>query len=193
MLKIRRPLGRLIFNMGIAIPGKTVFLIETAPRLWSNIQFNKYKYTSKYIHIAQKHAYQINRSTDIHVYASAWYYAYAYLINVSTDTYTYVDTYIPYSHHNTYVCVGLWGVCYDDLGENRSRCKWHLTIYTSHINISGDMHTLFMYTRVRRRRRATPYFFRHHAISYGWHSNSSVGDSNYCYVIRRTYSLIRMT
>ena len=36
MLKIRRPLGRLIFNMGIAIPGKTVFLIETAPRcfLW---------------------------------------------------------------------------------------------------------------------------------------------------------------
>ena len=35
MLKIRRPLGRLIFNMGIAIPGKTVFLIETAP--WSTL------------------------------------------------------------------------------------------------------------------------------------------------------------
>ena len=34
MLKIRRPLGRLIFNMGIAIPGKTVFLIETAPWSW---------------------------------------------------------------------------------------------------------------------------------------------------------------
>ena len=33
MLKIRRPLGRLIFNMGIAIPGKTVFLIETAPSM----------------------------------------------------------------------------------------------------------------------------------------------------------------
>ena len=32
MLKIRRPVGRLIFNMGIAIPSKTVFLIETAPR-----------------------------------------------------------------------------------------------------------------------------------------------------------------
>ena len=31
MLKIRWPLGRPIFNMGIAIPGKTVFLIETAP------------------------------------------------------------------------------------------------------------------------------------------------------------------
>ena len=37
MLKIRRPLGRLIFNMGIAIPGKTVFLIETAP--WAFIRF----------------------------------------------------------------------------------------------------------------------------------------------------------
>ena len=35
MLKIRRPLGRLIFNMGIAIPGKTIFLIETAP--WQGI------------------------------------------------------------------------------------------------------------------------------------------------------------
>ena len=37
MLKIRRPLGRLIFNMGIAIPGKTVFLIETAP--WVSFQY----------------------------------------------------------------------------------------------------------------------------------------------------------
>ena len=34
MLKIRRPVGRLIFNMGIAIPSKTVFLIETAPWLF---------------------------------------------------------------------------------------------------------------------------------------------------------------
>ena len=33
MLKIRRPNGRLIFNMEIAIPGKTVFLIKTAPWL----------------------------------------------------------------------------------------------------------------------------------------------------------------
>ena len=36
MLKVRRPLGRLIFNMGIAIPGKTVSLIGTAPWLPSN-------------------------------------------------------------------------------------------------------------------------------------------------------------
>ena len=33
MYVITYPLGRLIFNMGIAIPGKTVFLIETAPCL----------------------------------------------------------------------------------------------------------------------------------------------------------------
>ena len=40
MLKIRRPLGRLIFNMGIAIPGKTVFLIETAPWSLSAVVFD---------------------------------------------------------------------------------------------------------------------------------------------------------
>ena len=43
MLKIRRPLGRLIFNMGIAIPGKTVFLIEAAPMiLYYAIEVRKY-------------------------------------------------------------------------------------------------------------------------------------------------------
>ena len=42
MLKIRRPLGRLIFNMGIAIPGKTVFLIETAPRVCVGNQWRIY-------------------------------------------------------------------------------------------------------------------------------------------------------
>ena len=41
MLKIRRPLGRLIFNMGIAIPGKTVFLIETAPRMFIFTQYSQ--------------------------------------------------------------------------------------------------------------------------------------------------------
>ena len=45
MLKIRRPLGRLIFNMGIAIPGKTVFLIETAPRV-NEIYINYIQSTS---------------------------------------------------------------------------------------------------------------------------------------------------
>ena len=38
MLKIRRPNGRLIFNMGIATLGKTVFLIETAPRLECHLE-----------------------------------------------------------------------------------------------------------------------------------------------------------
>ena len=42
MLKIRRPTGRLIFNMGIPIPGKTVFYIETGPwwtRYWTRSSF----------------------------------------------------------------------------------------------------------------------------------------------------------
>ena len=34
MLKIRCPNGRLIFNMGIPIPGKDGLYIETGPRLW---------------------------------------------------------------------------------------------------------------------------------------------------------------
>ena len=45
MLKIRRPLGRLIFNMGIAIPSETVFLIETAPRLTT--KHKSYEYAFK--------------------------------------------------------------------------------------------------------------------------------------------------
>ena len=72
MLKIRRPLGRLIFNMGIAIPGKTVFLIETALRMpgitvimqtrslqtYYDIPGSNYltdKITSLYIKILQSH------------------------------------------------------------------------------------------------------------------------------------------
>ena len=39
MLKIRRPNGRLIFNMRIAIPGKTVFFIETAPGSLFNLEY----------------------------------------------------------------------------------------------------------------------------------------------------------
>ena len=39
MLKIRRPTGRLIFNMGIPIPGKTVFYVETGPWLLWGIDF----------------------------------------------------------------------------------------------------------------------------------------------------------
>ena len=51
MLKIRRPLGRLIFNMGIAIPGKTVFLIETAPRVVSETPtlLNGYQSSMSYV------------------------------------------------------------------------------------------------------------------------------------------------
>ena len=44
MLKIRRPLGRLIFNTGIAIPGKTVFLIEMAPWYQAITNHDKIKF-----------------------------------------------------------------------------------------------------------------------------------------------------
>ena len=56
MLKIRRPLGRLIFNMGIAIPGKTVFLIETAPRIFIAAILNT-SYKTKTVGIVIKHCY----------------------------------------------------------------------------------------------------------------------------------------
>ena len=48
MLKIRRPLGRLIFNMGIAIPGKTVFLIETAPGSLFNLEYGNANFAGEY-------------------------------------------------------------------------------------------------------------------------------------------------
>ena len=70
MLKIRRPLGRLIFNMGITIPGKTVFLIETAPWLSPAHpmphRLRYYKEKAKWIpfHIAQAHrACPVNPAT----------------------------------------------------------------------------------------------------------------------------------
>ena len=59
MLKIRRPLGRLIFNMGIAIPGKTVFLIETAPWLQHNynpqLQNNKVQESLSILNVMYHH------------------------------------------------------------------------------------------------------------------------------------------
>ena len=60
MLKIRRPLGRLIFNMGIAIPGKTVFLIETAP--WTTAELSS-PITTR-ISIKKK-----NHSGSLHIYS----------------------------------------------------------------------------------------------------------------------------
>ena len=46
MLKIRRPLGRLIFNMGITIPCKTVFFIETAPWTCSSLSLQMSQHLS---------------------------------------------------------------------------------------------------------------------------------------------------
>ena len=63
MLKIRRPLGRLIFNMGIAIPGKTVFLIETAPRSLQKIHpttmQNLNSQISQWLHISHHNYYAV--------------------------------------------------------------------------------------------------------------------------------------
>ena len=50
MLKIRRPTGRLIFNMGIPIPGKTVFYIETGP--WTQQTTTHFLAISKTIALA---------------------------------------------------------------------------------------------------------------------------------------------
>ena len=63
MLKIRRPLGRLIFNMGIATPGKTVFLIEMAPR----DLFYK-RFMSLNLNLAKKFCLYINRIRDNQVF-----------------------------------------------------------------------------------------------------------------------------
>ena len=47
MLKIRRPNGRLIFNMGIPIPGKDGLYIETGP-CWRKL------YTRIHVSFGQK-------------------------------------------------------------------------------------------------------------------------------------------
>ena len=60
MLKIRRPLGRLIFNMGIAISGKTVFLIETDP--WKQRRARK---NSTYREMAGEITYQSSKLNEI--------------------------------------------------------------------------------------------------------------------------------
>ena len=76
MLKIRRPLGRLIFNMGIAIPGKTVFLIETAPWLcvvWGNSYIPNVVILMDMSQSDQYTHYKIRQST-ICVHISSTYY-----------------------------------------------------------------------------------------------------------------------
>ena len=66
MLKIRRPLGRLIFNMGIAIPGKTVFLIETAP--WKRpMDYLELTQLHRCIEWAKSHTWKFPRRTTFHV------------------------------------------------------------------------------------------------------------------------------
>ena len=71
MLKIRRQLGRLIFNMGIAIPGKIVFLIETAPCLLDmkdifDIQCAKFHYKFKHSTLPSYFEKYFVRNNQIH-------------------------------------------------------------------------------------------------------------------------------
>ena len=82
MLKIRRPLGRLIFNMGITIPGKTVFLIETAPRFFFEmlLEFPEYQ-NSRHIKPSNYHYYAASLNTHAHRH---------------TDTDTGTHTHIPW-------------------------------------------------------------------------------------------------
>ena len=76
MLKIRRPLGRLIFNMGIAIPGKTVFLIETAPSV--RLQGRVIGLGKTYLSLAyfQLDVYDINQKRKNQRYTVTVYWSY---------------------------------------------------------------------------------------------------------------------
>ena len=67
MLKIRRPLGRLIFNMGIAIPGKTVFLIETAP-WFRSVWISRICHHSQLVTVLSIHATPSILSLSVSVY-----------------------------------------------------------------------------------------------------------------------------
>ena len=68
MLKIRRPLGRLILNMGIAIPGKTVFLIETAPWIFCNRPQHNYCQ----FHMAKVYTYYLTQRIPRHAFVPIW-------------------------------------------------------------------------------------------------------------------------
>ena len=41
MLKVRRSRDRLVFNMGIPIPGKDGLYIETGPRSWDRVNIRR--------------------------------------------------------------------------------------------------------------------------------------------------------
>ena len=130
MLKIRRPLGRLIFNMGIAIPGKTVFLIETAPRFFVYIRFrniisqlkNTYNsYCNNYGTVPSQDANLSRKELAIYIQQhedklsvffswQTWYWYY-HITPVSTNTSTtVVFTYIQKNACNiqTFCSVVLW-------------------------------------------------------------------------------------
>ena len=113
MLKIRRPLGRLIFNMGIAIPGKTVFLIETAP--WSIWDRNCLKPTG---------TWTPSSSLTIH-YDDVIMGAIASLITSLTIVYSTVYSGADQSKHQSSTSLAfVWGI---HRGPMNSPHKWPVT------------------------------------------------------------------
>ena len=80
MLKIRRPLGRLIFNMGITIPCKTVFLIEMAPWYLSDV-WKKKTFASCNLHYYMVLIYIITyQGTVTNLTNDFWYLWNSYLV-----------------------------------------------------------------------------------------------------------------
>ena len=127
MLKIRRPLGRLIFNMGIAIPGKTVFLIETAPRVSP---------------VTTKLA-----SSQLSVFSVIW--VICNLVNISwhmlhNSKMAYLDTFDSDSHDMGCTRISLWYTSEYTLkrGEKESINLFHAGFNLGNINIYIYLHFL---------------------------------------------------
>ena len=77
MLKIRRPLGRLIFNMGIAIPGKPSFLLRRPPGLFSHKYSQKTPHNSpvrvRYgVSFAEPASYWYSASVSVIIYVISY-------------------------------------------------------------------------------------------------------------------------
>ena len=95
MLKIRRPLGRLIFNMGIAIPGKTVFLIETAPWLLGFFP----TFLLCWVYFNRRFMYDDDHQTHCTMYADEWH---IWFLAIFTDIQRMLTISISYKMNNVW-------------------------------------------------------------------------------------------
>ena len=122
MLKIRRPVGRLIFNMGIAIPSKTVFLIETAP--WFFYEYTLYASVTGVL-------YRISWYIGLHYY-NTWLYNIIYGILRSYFSLAYSS---PIPHISVFVftnesyLIHMWHYLYTLTAETYTEsCKFIIFI-----------------------------------------------------------------